>query len=433
MYPEELELTINDIAQGGDGVGRWEGRVVFATGGLPGERVRVRLHDRRSDFARGKVIAVLEASPDRIEPRLPEGGDHMSWQHIAYPAQLRFKRSILQQQLARLGGLHDAPVAEMIGAPQPWGYRNTAHFHVQGNRVGYFAAGSRTLVEIDEDPLLLPVLNQALAALRDTLRFSSHNEDDDEAQVHTATVRASTAYGYALGMLEGTGDLSGTAWRWRSRLPALAGVHYSDPADSRAPLLVEGADSLNEELADVAFQLGPQSFFQVHAAQAETLVWVVREALNPQPEQRLLDAYSGVGTFALPLSRSFADVVAVEEHPDSVEDGINSAVLNNISNVRFREGQVERVLMTLDGSFDAAVLDPPRRGCHPAALQALLALAPTRIAYVACSPGILARDLKILLSERDPGLPRYTLRSVQPVDMFPQTPHIECVALIEQG
>lgn len=431
MYPEELELTIDDMAQGGDGVGRWEGRVVFATGALPGERVRVRLHERRSDFARGKVIAVLEESPDRIPPRMPKGGDHMSWQHIAYPAQLRFKRSILQQQLARLGGLPDAPVAEMIAAPEPWGYRNTAHFHVQGSRVGYYAANSRKLVEIDADPLLMPVLNEALAALRDTLRMSLSLKGD-EVEINGATLRASSTYGYTLGLLDGSGDLAGTAWRWRSRLPALAGVHYSDPEDPRTSLQVEGAESLNEELGGIAFQLSPQSFFQVHAAQAKAMLEVVRAQLELQPDQRLLDAYSGVGTFALPLSRQAAEVVAIEEHDASVEDGLNSAILNNISNVVFREGQVERTLLTLDGSFDAAVLDPPRRGCRPEALQALLALGPTRIAYVSCSPGILARDLKILLGERDPGLPRYMLRSVQPIDMFPQTPHIECVALLDQ-
>jgi 23S rRNA (uracil-5-)-methyltransferase RumA len=428
MYPEELELTINDMAQGGDGVGRWEGRVVFAQGGLPGERVRVRLHERRSDFARGKVIKVLEASPDRIEPRLPEGGDHMSWQHIDYAAQLRFKRSILQQQLERLGGIPDAPVDEMIPSPKEWGYRNSAHFHVHGKKVGYHAANSRRVVEIAEDPLLMPVLNEALLALRDTLHYTL----SDNMQLSSASVRASSSFGYALGMLEGSGELAGTAWRWRSRLPALAGVHYSNPADPRANLLIEGAEAISEEFGGMLFELSAQSFFQVNKAQAENLLRLVREGLDLQPEQRLLDAYSGVGTFALPLSQICGEVVAVEEHPAAVQDGQNSLMLNNISNVQFYEGRVEHTLMTLDGSFDAAVLDPPRRGCHPSALEAILALAPTKIAYVACSPGILARDLKILLREREIGMPRYELRRVTPVDMFPQTPHIECVAVLEQ-
>lgn len=434
MYPQELELSIDDIAQGGDGVGRWEGRVVFATGALPGERVRVRLRERKSDFARGVVTEVLEASPDRVEPRMP-GADHMSWQHIAYPAQVRFKRSILQQQLARLGGLHDAPVAETLAAPRPWNYRNTAHLHIQNGQIGYYATGSHRIIEITNDPLLLPVLNEALAALRETLDFSSvktvGKTSPGDDQLDGVTLRASATYGYAMGVLEGGDDLAGVAWRWRTRASGLAGVLYPDPQNPGVGFAIEGSDTLNEDLGGITFQLDPLSFFQVHTAQAETLLRVVREALQLQPSQRLLDAYSGVGTFSMPLAQGLEEVVAVEEHAGSVEDGRMSAALNNISNMTFKQGQVERTLLTLDGSFDAAILDPPRRGCHPAALDGLLALAPNRIAYISCSPGILARDLKRLLVPGDFG-PRYVLRSVQPVDMFPQTPHIECVALLER-
>lgn len=426
MYPEELELTITDIAQGGDGVGRWEGRVVFARGALPGERVRVALRERRSDFAKGDVVAVLEASPDRVEPRAPAGGDHMPWQHIAYEAQLRFKRQILAEQLAKIGGIRDVQVDEMIGSPQPWGYRNTAHFNVQGRDVGYYAAGSRAIVPLRDDPLLLPALNESLAALNAMLVTSV-----GESRLRHVTLRASTAHGYVVAVLDGGDDLAGAAWRWRTRDPNLAGVLFPDPDDPEGAYAVEGAATINEEFGGLAFQLDPQSFFQVNAPQAEQLLRLVREGLDLQPGQRLLDAYSGVGAFALPLSALVDEVVAVEENPGAVDDGEASAVFNNISNVRFVTGQVERRLLTLDGSFDGAILDPPRRGCHPAALEALRALAPTRIAYVACSPGILARDLKALLAPSDNG-PSYALRSVRPVDMFPQTPHIEAVALLEQ-
>jgi 23S rRNA (uracil1939-C5)-methyltransferase len=426
MYPDEIELDITDIAQGGDGVGRWEGRVVFARGALPGERVRVAIRERRSDFAKGEVVAVLEASPDRVEPRLERGGDHMPWQHIAYEAQLRFKRQILAEQLAKIGGIRDVAVDEMIPSPRPWGYRNTAHFNVQGRKVGYYASGSRTLVPLPEDPLLLPELNVALAALVDTLAASV-----SDVKLRHTTLRSSAAHGYVVGVLDGGDDLAGVAWRWRTRDPKLAGVLYPDEEDPEGAYAVEGAGTLNEEFGGMAFQLDPQSFFQVNVPQAEQLLRLVREGLDPQPGQRLLDAYSGVGSFALPLSRLVGEVVAVEENPGAVEDGRASAIFNNVSNVKFVTGQVERRLLTLDGSFDGAILDPPRRGCHPAALEGLRALAPGRIAYVACSPGILARDLKALLALSQSG-PSYALRSVRPVDMFPQTPHIECVAILEQ-
>lgn len=413
-YPDELELEIDRMAQGGYGVGRWEGRVVFANGGLPGERVRVRIQQRKPDFAHGQVTAVLTPAPERVVPRLP-GADHMSWQHIAYPAQLRFKQAILSEQLARLAGLADAPVAPVLPAPRPWGYRNTAHLHVQERRVGYYAAGSRHVVNLPRDPLLLPVLNAALFGLHAAIGTPS-------ARIAAVTLRASAAYGYAVAVLYGTGAVAEVAQRWQTRVASLAGVTWQPaPEVDAAPPEI----TLHEELGGVVFALAPESFFQTHTAQAETLLEVVRTGLALQPGERLLDAYSGAGAFALPLARGLHEVVAIEEHPQAVTDGERSAQINDIHNVRFITAPVERALPQIEPPIAAAVLDPPRRGCHPAALAALIALRPRRIAYVSCHPGILARDLRPLI---DAG---YRLVQIQPVDLFPQTPHIECVALLE--
>ena len=275
-WPTTLELTLDGIAQGGEGVGRWQERVVFARGGLPGERVQVRLRERRDAYARGDVIELLEASPDRIEPRLP-GADHMPWQHIAYPAQLRFKRQILADQLAKIGGLTDPPVAETLAAPRPWGYRNSARFHCVGGQIGYYAADSHDLQEIDTDPLLLPVLNDALVALRGVVRAGAPMPAE-------VILRASEAYGYVLAALlrperveerggdaESIGDLSQLAARWRMRCPALAGVTLP----SQPPTAL-GADHLIEELGGIAFHLRPATFFQINSAGAEALLDLVR-------------------------------------------------------------------------------------------------------------------------------------------------------------
>jgi 23S rRNA (uracil1939-C5)-methyltransferase len=185
--------------------------------------------------------------------------------------------------------------------------------------------------------------------------------------------------------------------------------------------------TLDEQIDEVVFSLSPESFFQSNTAQTNVLLEIVRGGLRIQPADRLLDAYSGVGTFALPLARVAQEVVAIEEHAVAVADGERSAARNDIGNVRFVTAAVERVLETLEPPFAAAILDPPRRGCHPAALAALAALAPPRIAYISCHPALLARDMRRLL---DAG---YRLVRLQPVDMFPQTPHIECVALLERG
>jgi len=426
-WPTTLELTLDGIAQGGEGVGRWQERVVFARGGLPGERVQVRLRERHDAYARGDVIELLEASPDRIEPRLP-GADHMPWQHIAYPAQLRFKRQILADQLAKIGGLTDPPVAETLAAARPWGYRNSARFHSAGGRIGYYAAESHDLQEIESDPLLLPVLNDALAALRAVVRAGA----PAPAEV---ILRASDAFGYVLAALlrpervEGRGfdaesarDLQELAMRWRMRCPALAGVTL--PGAAGQPPVALGADHLIDELGGIAFHVRPTTFFQVNSAAAEALLTLVRAALELDGSGRLLDLYCGAGAFALPLAGAAAEVIGIEEYAGAVEDGRTTASANGIANVRFEIGRVEAGLHGLEGPFDAVVLDPPRRGCHPLAIQELLRLAPAQMVYVACHPATLARDLKLLVAGG------YRVVSVQPIDLFPQTAHIECVVVL---
>jgi 23S rRNA (uracil1939-C5)-methyltransferase len=418
-WPDILELTLDNIAQGGEGVGRWEERVVFARGGLPGERVRVALRERHDAYAHADVVDVLEASPDRVPPRLP-GADHMPWQHIAYPAQIRFKRQILADQLAKIGGLAGLDVAETLASPRPWGYRGSARFHGDGARVGYYAAESRELQPIETDPLLLPVLNDALGDLHIVARHVGRAPAE-------VLLRASEAYGYAVAALR---EPSREAWpalrelasRWRMRSAALAGVVL--PAERGADATPLGSDYLIEELGGVAFHLRPTTFFQVNVAAAEALLRLVRSGLALRGGERLLDLYCGAGAFALPLARSMGEVVGLDEAGAAIEDGRLSATENGIDNVRFEVGRVEAALGTLEGPFDAVVLDPPRRGCHPRALEQLLRLAPARIVYVACHPATLARDLKILTAGG------YQVASVQPVDLFPQTAHIESVSVL---
>jgi 23S rRNA (uracil1939-C5)-methyltransferase len=411
-YPQELELRIDSMAQGGDGVGRWQGRVVFVAGALPGERVRVRLAERKQRYARGYVLAMLEAAPERIEPRLP-AADHIPWQHIDYAAQVRFKQAILREQLVKLAALPDPPVQATLPAVHPWGYRNTAYMRVQQERIGYYAAGSRTVRDMPADPLLLPSLNEALAGLRPLLLA------DEARGLKTVTLRGSAAYGYAVALAVGAAQQTDLAYRWRAGVPTLAAVAAASTSSDDSP-----AVTLHEELGDIVFSLSPASFFQTNSAQAEILLRVMRDMLALQPHEHLLDGYSGVGAFALPLARDVRIVTAIEEHPDAVADGQRSAALNDIDNVHFVAAPVERALPDIPAPVHAAILDPPRRGCHPAALEALARLAPARIAYVSCQPGILARDLRVLLAQG------YWLAAVQPVDMFPQTPHIECVALL---
>ncbi len=414
---EDLELTLDGIAQGGDGVGRVEGLVVFVRGGLPGERVRVQIVEQRASYLRGELREVLEASPDRVAPRIA-ASDHMPWQHIAYPAQLRFKEQIVRDQLLKLARLEDPPLAPILAAPQPWGYRNSARLHIVGNQIGYHAGGSNDLVALDDDPLLLPILNTALVGLQALLAgFTA-----ETGPLEGVTLRASSAFGYAAAALHPLPGadltvLEGLAAAWTAAVPALAGVGIARV--DRGPLL-------HELFGEVVFSLGVESFFQANVPQAERMLTLVREHLALQPADHLLDIYSGAGAFALPLAAHVAEVTAIEEHPGAVTDGRRSAELNGIINVQFIRSAAERTMERIDGPIDAVIVDPPRRGCHPAVLDALDRLGPTRLIYISCHPGILARDLRPLLTYG------YHLEHVQPVDLFPQTPHIETVVVLRR-
>jgi len=421
IWPDTLELDLDGIAQGGEGVGRWNDRVVFARGGLPGERVLVRLTERRGSYAHGIAAEVLKSSPDRVLPRQP-GADHMPWQHIAYPAQLRFKRQIMADQLAKIGGLETIPVVETIAASRPWNYRNSTRLHGQGRRIGYFASHSRDLREIADDPLLLPVLNDLLLELADVVHAGLPAPGE-------IILRASEAYNYALAAFRGAAgadlaDLRRLAGAWRLRCPALAGVVLLSA--SGRPLEALGADVLIEELGGIAFQLHATGFFQVNVAAAERLLALVRDGLELRGRERLLDLYCGAGAFALPLAAAVAHVLGIEEHAGAIEDARATAAANGVANAEFEVGRVEMALARRDVTFDAVVLDPPRRGCHPRALAELLRLAPARIVYVSCHPATLARDLKQLSAGG------YQVVRVQPVDLFPQTAHIESVTTLHR-
>ncbi|MEF3273636.1 MAG: class I SAM-dependent RNA methyltransferase [Chloroflexus sp.] len=408
-----IEIEIESIAQGGDGVARLGELVVFATGALPGERVRAVVRERHARFLRARVSEVIYASPDRIAPQITPG-DHVPWQHIAYPAQVRFKGEIVADQIRKFLPGVDVPIQPVIAAPQPWGYRNSARLHVDGAALGYHATGTKTVIDLPNDPLLLPVLQSALEGLR-RLPFAG--------QISEVLLRASATYGYAAAQLTPapTADyntLTRLAAAWMATTPVLAGITRDDQ-----PIL--GASAIYDELGDIVFRLSLSSFFQVNHAQAERMLAIVRDALTPGGG-RLLDAYSGVGSFALPLAALFDEVVAVETYPPAVNDARQSVCDNQITNVQCIGGTAEQVVANLPGPFQAVILDPPRRGCHPAVIKAVINHAPERIIYISCHPGLIGRDIGPLLAAG------YHLILVQPIDLFPQTPHIETILALSK-
>lgn len=420
QWPDELELELTSIAQGGDAVGRHDGRAVFASGGLPGELVRVRLYDRQATFARGGVTTVLRAVPERCTSTCPleQRCGAADWRWIDHAAQRRFKADILREQLQHLAGLEATVLADESAASSadsplmPGGYRTTAALHVAGAQIGYYMPGSRRVADVPTCCLHHPLINGALQALQPLL---------SQVSLRGVTVRCSPSTGQVIAALDGRGALHELAQQWRRAYPALVGVTH---AQTRR--LLDGQDWIERHGGGVRFHLSASSFFQINEQQIERLVARVRALLEPQPTTRLLDVYCGVGLFALALAREVDSVVGVEEWEPAIADARRSARLNGIGNVTFQAGAAERLLSRLDGSFDRVVLDPPRRGCAPEVIDALVQRRPERLVYVSCHPGTLARDCKLLAASG------YRITSAEVIDMFPHTHHVESIVRLER-
>jgi 23S rRNA (uracil1939-C5)-methyltransferase len=385
--PERVTVTLCDMAFEGGCVAREGDRTIFADYGIPGEEVIVELHTERAGVFMGRVVEVLKPSEHRVEAPCRYFGlcGGCNWQHISYPQQLILKEHIVREQLRRIGRLPDAPVSATVGAENPWGYRNHIRFTAKARgEIGFVQRGSHRFLRIDECLIADPWINAVLPKLQ------GHG-----GGLHQVAIRRGV----------NTGDVLVQ--------PDLSAIDPSLPAAGKY---------YEEELLGHRFRISGASFYQTNSPQAERLVTLARERLELRPDDTLVDAYAGVGTFAVILAPYVRRVIAIEESHSAVQDArVN---IEGSANVEYHEGKVEQVLPEIGEPVQALILDPPRQGCHPGAIEAVLGLRPERIVYVSCDPSTLARDLRVLVDDG------YALRDVTPVDMFPQTYHIECVATL---
>jgi 23S rRNA (uracil1939-C5)-methyltransferase len=409
---ETVELQLTAIAHGGAALGRYEGRVVFVPYALPGETVRAEITEDKGRYAFARLIEVLAPSPNRVTPPCPyfgpTGCGGCQWQHVDYQAQLHFKSEIVTDQLARIGSIANPVAHPTLPDSSGWAYRNHAQFHPAPNGgLGFQTAASNDTIAVDECLTLHPLLSDLYATLDlelpDLLRLS---------------LRAGTATGERMLTFEMKDDLPPAL---ESDLPVSCVLLL---ADGRHANLI-GNNHVTEIVAGRAYRISASSFFQVNTPQAAQLVQQVLDYLDVQTGETVLDAYCGVGLFTAHLAERAGLVVGVELAPAAIADLMeNTADFNNVEII---EGSVEAVLPDLDVPLDAAVVDPPRAGIDRFALDALIERQPARLVYVSCDPATLARDAKRLTRAG------YRLIEVQPVDVFPQTYHIESVALFTSG
>jgi 23S rRNA (uracil1939-C5)-methyltransferase len=445
---ETIEIVVDDLAFGGEGVGRLDGYVMFVRGGLPGDRLRVTVTEARGRYGRGVIDAILSPSPDRVDPPCPYfgrcGGCRL--QHLAYPAQLAFKEKQVRDCLTRLGGLAPFELRPIVAAPEPYGYRNKMEFTVAepGPAVGLHAAERYDVVlDIERCLLQSDTMNALLDEVRSQARargLSVWDQRSERGLLRFVTLRHGRRTGEAMvNLVVSAPDVEAlmpVADGLKARVPATASV-LLNVNDRKASVavgteehLLLGRDHITESLSGVTFQISASSFFQTNTVQAERLFEIVAEACALDGTETVMDLYSGTGAISLLLARRARHVYGVELSTAAIADATRTARVNDIDNCTFVAGEVRHVLPALmrDGvRASVVVADPPRAGFHPKALAALAGLAPSRIVYVSCNPATLARDVGDLARQG------YRLEWVQPVDMFPQTPHIEAVARLSRA
>jgi 23S rRNA (uracil1939-C5)-methyltransferase len=447
---ETLDVTIDDLAFGGEGVGRLDGYVLFVRGGVPGDRLRVRITETRARYGRGVVESVVGPSPHRVAAPCPYfgrcGGCRL--QHLAYDAQLAFKEKQVRDCLERLGDVSGFELRPILAAPEAYGYRNKMEFTVAGRAeapvIGLHEADRYDAVlDIERCLLQSETMNRLLGEVRRETRargLSVYDQESGQGLLRFVTLREGRRTGDAMVNLVASSPdverLGPLAERLRERVPATASVVLNVNAKKASVAVgteehvLAGREHIRERLGDVEFQVSANSFFQTNTLQAERLFTLVAEACALRGGETVVDLYSGTGAISLLLARRCRHVYGVELASAAVADAVRNARANGIENCTFLAGEVRHLLPDLihDGvRAEVVVADPPRAGFHPKALSALATLGPERIVYVSCNPSTLARDVGDLARGG------YRLEWVQPVDMFPQTPHIEAVARLVRG
>lgn len=429
-----MEVTIDKLVYGGEGLAHHEGATLFVPFVLPGEKIEASPVERKKKFVRARLERVAEASPERIAAPCPHFGvcGGCDYQHIPYEGQLQYKIEILRETLRRLGRVEWTGEIKAHASP-PWNYRNRAQWKVRPKAeaeggepqlgIGYFRANSTALCAVEECAILSPLLQRCFLALREAVAEGAFpralREIEAFADASDAKLLLTAAFS---GLPSRTVEL---AEKFRSALPDLESLLIFDPTGERMELF--GPGFIEYQTMGVKYRVGHFSFFQVNRFLVEDLARAVTEGENDSAGKggRLaLDLFAGVGLFSVPLAKRFDRVVAVESNPAAARDLDGNVRAGSV--IEVHATNVERFLENYREKPDLAVLDPPRAGLETGALRRLVKMAPEQITYVSCEPPTLARDLTAL---REGG---YEIEDVQLFDLFPQTFHMETVVRLKR-
>jgi 23S rRNA (uracil1939-C5)-methyltransferase len=431
---DELVLDVDTLAYGGRGVARSNGYVVFVSGALPGDRVRARLTRSKRAFAEARAVELIRPGADRVPDRCVHGGEPCPgapWQGLAYERQLAHKREQVDDALRRIGGLEGFELEPPVPGAEPWRYRNKLEYSFGSveseTALGFHARGRwDQVVDVDDCLLASERNNAARNDVRAWARdqgIPPYDRRERDGVLRNLVVRE----GRRTGQIQTRLVTSAAAI---ARPPVdLHTVIEGDSGGTDGPTGVLGEEHLAEEVAGLRLRISPDAFFQTNTEMAERLYGVAGEYAGLSGRERVFDLYCGIGTIGLALARDAGEVWGLEVVPAAIADAEDNARRNGISNANFVAADARlgiRPLIERAGRPDVVLLDPPRAGLSKKVVRRVIECDAPRIVYVSCNPTTLAPNAAQLAAAG------YRLRRVRTVDMFPQTPHIECVAVLER-
>ncbi|HEY6652822.1 MAG TPA: 23S rRNA (uracil(1939)-C(5))-methyltransferase RlmD [Solirubrobacterales bacterium] len=432
---ELLTLDVESLAYGGRGIARRNGYVVFVAGGLPGDRVRAEVTKAKRGYAEAAALELIHESPDRVPARCDHGGQPCPgapWQSLPYEQQLRHKQSQVEDTLVRLGGLEGFELQEIEPAVEQWRYRNKLEYsfgdHDSELTLGFHARGRWDLIVDAEDCQLASERNNArrneIRAWAAAEGLPAYDRRKRKGILRNLVVREGRR----------TGRLQTRLVTSPSEIPRppvdLHTIVEGSSGGTEGPTGVLGSEYLEEELCGLRFRISHNAFFQTNTEMAERLYGIGAEMAGLTGNERVFDLFCGIGTLGLSLASRAGEVWGVEIVPEAIADAEENARLNGIENAHFLAGDARKEIRPLveeAGKPDVVVVDPPRAGLSKKVVRRVIECEAPRIVYVSCNPTTLAPNAAQLAEAG------YRVRRVQPVDMFPQTPHIECVALLEKA
>ena len=447
--PVSLEVTLTELNDEGIAVGRHENKEVLVPGALAGERVMISIEHSGQRRIIGRLRKLVTRHPDRIHSACGQAHNCLGCSLISlrYPAQLSFKQEKVRQALGTFKSLQAARIAPIWEAAQPFGYRTNAKL-VMGKahgkvKIGLYRRGSHEIVDIADCPLHHPLINRIAQVVREEVERQEifiYNPERKRGLLRYLLIKVSPAANKAMvTFVTAEKDFSQITHlgKWlQKKVPEVVSVQQNINASEgniilgRDTMKMLGTADLHDQVGEVRLRISPSSFFQVNNDQAARIYALVRQWAALKPDECAVDLYCGIGGIALHLAKDAGRVIGIEYSEDAVRNAKENARMNELRNCTFIAGDAAELVHDLSLELppgSVAVVNPPRSGCVPEVLEALAELAPRALIYVSCNPDTLARDLDLLSRQG------YRTLEVQPVDMFPQTPHVESVALLIPG